>query len=313
MGKRRKTNEEFLQELKEKNIHYKNNDIAILEEYQRTHDKILCHCNICNNDFYRTPHDLLEGKHCQKCSILAMGKDKLKTHSQFLCEMQDINPNIEILGEYKGSHTKIKYRCKVCETISEQTPTVMLQGHGCQKCANKKISDYRTLKQNEIEMRFDKIRDYVKIIGEYQGTNKKIKCECVICGYQWETVPNVLWRMNCKCPQCNFSHGEAKIKDYLLDNQIEYVGQKKFDDLRGVHNGLLSYDFYLPNYNILIEYQGEQHDKPIKYFGNNKYETQQEHDKRKRDYAEKNGYKLLEIWYYDYNNIEEILNKELEV
>lgn len=38
-----------------------------------------------------------------------------------------------------------------------------------------------------------------------------------------------------------------------------------------------------------------------------------EHDKRKREYAKSHGYKLLEIWYYDYNNIEEILNRELEV
>ena len=48
---RKKTNEEFLNELKEKNVQYNNNDIEILEEYQRTHDKILCHCNICNSDF----------------------------------------------------------------------------------------------------------------------------------------------------------------------------------------------------------------------------------------------------------------------
>ena len=237
---KKKTNEEFLQQLKEKNIYYKNNNITILEEYQRTHDKILCHCNICNNDFYRTKHDLLEGKYCQKCSILAIGKDKLKTHSKFLCEMQDINPNIEILGEYKGSHIKIKYRCKVCNTISEQTPTSMLQGHGCQKCANKKISEHRTLNRDEVEKRFDKIKEHVKIIGDYKGTNKKIKCECTICGYQWETISNVLWRMNCKCPQCHFSHGETKIKDYLIKCCITYKGQQKFDDLRGIHKGLLS-------------------------------------------------------------------------
>ena len=45
----------------------------------------------------------------------------------------------------------------------------------------------------------------------------------------------------------------------------------------------------------------------------NNFKKQKEHDKRKRDYAEVNGYKLLEIWYYDYDRIEEILNKELEV
>ena len=67
-------------------------------------------------------------------------------------------------------------------------------------------------------------------------------------------------------------------------------------------------------YNLLIEAQGQQHENPIEIFGGEKqFKIQQEHDKRKREYAEKNGYKLLEIWYYDYDRIEEILNRELEV
>ena len=82
----------------------------------------------------------------------------------------------------------------------------------------------------------------------------------------------------------------------------------------GVNNGKLSYDFYLPQCNVLVECQGIQHYEPIEYFGGEEqFAIQQEHDKRKREYAEKNGYKLLEIWYYDYDKIEEILNRELEL
>lgn len=67
-------------------------------------------------------------------------------------------------------------------------------------------------------------------------------------------------------------------------------------------------------YNLLIEAQGQQHITPKELFGGEEqFKIQQEHDKRKRDYAEANGYSLLEIWYYDYDRIEEILNKELEV
>ena len=70
----------------------------------------------------------------------------------------------------------------------------------------------------------------------------------------------------------------------------------------------------MPDYHILIEAQGKQHEQPIKYFGGHEhFKIQQEHDKRKREYAEKNGYKLLEIWYYDYDKIEEILSRELEL
>ena len=83
-------------------------------------------------------------------------------------------------------------------------------------------------------------------------------------------------------------------------------------NLRGVNNGILSYDFYLPMYNLFVEFQGEQHKRPIDFFGGEeKFKVQQEHDKRKREYAKEHNINLLEIWYYDFSNIEEILTKTL--
>ena len=77
--------------------------------------------------------------------------------------------------------------------------------------------------------------------------------------------------------------------------------------------GNLSYDFYLPQYNLLIEYQGEQHEKYVKGFHKSKrdFERQQEHDRRKKQYAIDNNIKLLEIWYWDFDNVEDILNKKI--
>ena len=89
---------------------------------------------------------------------------------------------------------------------------------------------------------------------------------------------------------------------------------KTFEDLKGVGGYKLRYDFYLPTYNVLIEYQGKQHEEVIEYFGGEeKFKIQQEHDRRKREYAEKYNIKLLEIWYWDFKNIEEILSKELNL
>ena len=83
--------------------------------------------------------------------------------------------------------------------------------------------------------------------------------------------------------------------------------------MRGIGNGSLSYDFYLPQYNMLCEFQGLQHRQKTGYFGGEeKFARQIEHDRRKREYAEDNGYKLLEIWYQDYKNIDKILNNELQ-
>ena len=58
--------------------------------------------------------------------------------------------------------------------------------------------------------------------------------------------------------------------------------------------------------------EGGQHEKPIDLFGGEEqFKIQQEHDKRKKEYAKLHNIKLLEIWYYDFDNITEILNKEL--
>lgn len=120
-----------------------------------------------------------------------------------------------------------------------------------------------------------------------------------------------------RCPECQFSKGEKRIEDYLLNNDYikgnDYVSQKEFIDLVGVGNKNLSYDFYLPKHNLLIEYQGEFHDGNGNYYINKNLKKQQEHDRRKKQYAIDNNIKLLEIWYWHFDNIEKILDKELNI
>ena len=114
------------------------------------------------------------------------------------------------------------------------------------------------------------------------------------------------------CPKCNESHGEQKIRKYLKLHNISFVPQKAFPNLLGIKNGSLTYDFYLPEQNILIEYQGEYHDGTAYQQTEENFLKQQEHDRRKREYAESYNIRLLEIWYWDFYNIETILNKNIK-
>ena len=119
------------------------------------------------------------------------------------------------------------------------------------------------------------------------------------------------------CPYLTMYKGEEYIKQYLQENNTVYYTQQKFSDLSGINNGKLSYDFAIPDAKsrfILIEYNGIQHYESDEFFGGEEqFKKQQEHDRRKREYAKQHGYKLITIKYtYDtYEKVAEYLDKHL--
>lgn len=113
-----------------------------------------------------------------------------------------------------------------------------------------------------------------------------------------------------ECPQCNESKGEKKIRLWLEKNNIPYKKQEKFDNCRDIKP--LPFDFYLPTFNIAIEYDGRQHFEPIEFFGGQEYfESVKMHDGLKNEYCKNNGIPLLRIPYFKFDNIEEELNNFL--
>ena len=180
-------------------------------------------------------------------------------------------------------------------------------------CYNKeRISE--TSLHNLTGMKFGKLTVIERGNNRIESTGKNRvmwKCKCD-CGNETIVASSSLVTGLTQSCGCMKSHGEYYISTYLLFNNINFENQKRFSDLLGVGGGNLSYDFYLPNHNMLIECQGEQHFKPYKIFGGEEqFAIQQEHDRRKREYAKDNGYRLLEISYKDYNNIDNILTKAI--
>ena len=119
------------------------------------------------------------------------------------------------------------------------------------------------------------------------------------------------------CPYLANYKGELYVEQFLKQAGVEFEIHKRFDDLRGTRNGQLSYDFAISDDRcelILIEYNGVQHYKAIDYFGgDSKFKIQKQHDKLKREYAKKQGYKLITIKYtYDtYESVAEYLDEML--
>ncbi|MEM5592773.1 zinc-ribbon domain-containing protein [Niallia circulans] len=145
------------------------------------------------------------------------------------------------------------------------------------------------------------------------GSNRKVWWKCSECSYEWETTPNKrTGKGNTACPQCKFSKGEKKIASHLLHMKINYKPQYTFNDLTGLGNGLLKFDFAILTENkdellFLIEYDGEFHYR--KFYEEQNYETLLTHDNLKNEYCKNNNIRLLRIPYWDFDNIETLINE----
>ncbi len=237
-----------------------------------------------------------------------------KTTEQFKKELYEINPNIKVIGEYVNQNTPIQCHCLVCGHGADgawaNRPSNMLcKKQGCPRCRDAKFRA-KYAKTHEDFISEIKIKNpNVEIIGKYFNNETKIACKCRKCEHEWSAKPKHLIRSRCTgCPRCVDNHKREKATLELLSRYYDNVEPEySFHDLKGVNGGRLRFDAKLEvdGKLYLVEVQGEQHERPIKYMGGEKeFEVRKEHDKRKKAYASLHEYVLVEIWYY-----EDILNK----
>ena len=266
----------------------------------------ICKCE-CGNIKNVVSQALTNGD-SKSCGCLQLEMTRLATEKDLTGQHFGRLTVIEKYAHAKRSTYKCLCDCgNIINVLGSSLVTGRTQSCGCLRNERMKKATYKDLTGN----RFGKLT----VIKECGHKNNSIAwlCQCD-CGNQIIVSGHSLKCGYTSSCGCLCSKGEYSVIQWLQMHNIEFEFQKKFPELIGVNNGKLSYDFYLPQYNLLTEIQGIQHEKPIEIFGGEEqFKTQQEHDRRKREYAEKNGYKLLEIWYYDYDRIEEILNRELEV
>ena len=141
-----------------------------------------------------------------------------------------------------------------------------------------------------------RVEDYVSPQGCKQP---KYRCICD-CGNSVDVVAQSLRNKTTQSCGCiSISIGESNIQQILLDNNIEFIKEYKFADL-----GLLRYDFYLPKYNRLIEFDGKQHNNPSSLWDDKEsFKNRQQRDKIKNEYAKTNNIDLVRIPYTERDTI----------
>lgn len=154
------------------------------------------------------------------------------------------------------------------------------------------------------------IRAYTKRIEKHSCNKLFVDCVCV-CGNKRNGIAydKVKAGIVYSCRKCakSISSMENYISEYLIQHNIEFVFQKKFKDCKDVFE--LPFDFYLPEYNILIEYDGSQHFQQ-NHFNNSEadFKTIQKHDNIKTAFAQKQGFILLR---FNYKNTKEEIKERL--
>lgn len=209
----------------------------------------------------------------------------------------------------------------------ECTCAHFVQGSGCPYCSNAKVHSLDSLGQDIINEYGEdflwKVWSDKNTISPFEikpKSNIEVWWNCLDENKNHKPYLRSCYSSKqCKyrCPECVVYVGEKEVGNILSKHNIKYIIQYRFEDCRCKIP--LPFDFYLPDYNILIEYDGEQHFRPVSFGGINddksldKFIITKIHDTIKNIYAKNNNIKLIRIPYYDFNNIEEILVKELNL
>lgn len=247
--------------------------------------------------------------HC-KCDIVHRDVEDLKREPT-------LNPDVEIFGEYILATQKVKCHCKKYGHEWMATPNKLKSGQGCPGCKSAKLAEKNRMPESEFIRRMEEMHPDLEVLS-YTGVGHPLLFRCRRCGLEQKgTNAYRVLTSERGCSVCNASSGERSVAEFLENSGIIYKSQKTFPDCVSQKHRVLRFDFYLPAYNVCIEYQGEQHYRPVDFSGakNGKAEKSfaslQERDNIKRQYCRSHHICLIEIPYWEKGQIETILANRL--
>lgn len=311
--KRRKTVEEFIEEANE--VHgigrYDYSKVNYVDN--KTEVIIICHNHETPYEFPQTPSHHLSGNGCKLCGIKNRADKRRLTLEEFIERSRKIHGNKYDYSKvnYINNSTDVIITCPIHGDFP-QAPSNHLSGKGCLDCAYEKLANDRKLTLEEFIERANKLHG----VGTYDYSQVKYvnrQTEVIIICPKHGPFPQ---RPNdhlsdCGCPKCRNYIGEIKVRNFLTEHDIKFEEQKKFKDCKDSNS--LPFDFYIPMYNLCIEYDGIQHFIPTSFKKSTKEETLksfeyiQKHDQIKNNYCKDKGMNLLRIR-YDENVEEKLMN-----
>lgn len=314
-------NHSKLKEIFDEEIASINPDIELLSVYVNWNTRIHCRCKIDGHEWWSAPSVLLSGGGCPVCGYRKNWDTRgRRTTQEFIDIMKEINSNIEIIGEYKGAHRFIKCRCRIDGCEWESYPcNLMNQTAGCPECNAKNKRSLFAYTAEYLQEQADRHHIDIRITGQYVNSHTPIECYCNIHRIYYTTCPvTILSKHRNGCPECSkaTSAGEREMLRVLREEfEMNIVQQHSFANCKD--KSALRFDAYDIDQNIAFEYQGGQHYTPVDWAGQGVDWAQanfleiQRRDQIKRDYCHEHQIPLIEVPYWETNNMKDFLTKEL--
>jgi len=276
-------------------------------KYIHAHSKVIIICNKCKNIFTPTPNNHLNGSGCpidgrEKCANIFR-----KNTKDFISQAKEVHGDTYDYSQVKyiNNKTKVIITCKTCNNSFEQSPSSHLSGQGCPIDGRKNSIKNRTSNTKEFIKKAQVIHgkksyDYSNV--NYVGVLTKVLIICNKCGCRFMQIPNA--HLNGQgCPHCIQSKGENFIEAWLLTENLEFQQQYRIEACRSKR--ALPFDFavFVDDKILLIEYNGEQHYRPVAFGRSDKTASKQykgivQRDAIKRSYCLNNNVPLLTIPYW---------------
>lgn len=275
-------------------VEYMFGELTVVEMlYGYKNEKTYCRC-ICNcgKEHITSASNLISG-HVKSCGC--------KT-SEFIWENRRTNlvglifgrlTVVEMLYGY-GKNKRTHCRC-LCECGKETIVDMynLLNGKtsscGCWEIESR----YHRLHYKDLtDMKFGLLTVLEKTDRKASNGSMIWKCRCDCDNIVYVSAGNLMRYHTTSCGCSKYSNMENFIADVLTKNDINYIPQARFIDCRNILP--LPFDFYLYDYNTLVEFDGPQHDEPVEFFGGQeKFEQTVYNDNIKNQYCKQKNINLI--------------------
>jgi rubredoxin len=190
---------------------------------------------------------------------------KKLNQTQFIARVKEVyDDEYTVVGQYTLAKLPVEIRHTTCGKTWSPAPNVFLnRNSGCPHCNVERSRKQFSKTHDQFVEEVREASDEYEVLSQYINNKTKVLLKHEVCGHQWKILPvNFLKKDGNRCPDCSVKTSKAAtaIASALVDHGVNFETEKTFEDCR--LKMLLPFDFYLPEYNILVEYDGEMHDRP---------------------------------------------------